>query len=184
MNYVFSQTDTLHQNQLTPNLMQQITPILSSFRSNSYRQIIESSNHRIIESSVLESIVALGLSWDNPFHPHAEYIKLYIDNQIQGEAILLEQLLDHLEKGSTSSGDRLIYASADIQKNIIQALTASGYKLVRKTYEPTLSVDVCLNYLSCLSSSSSVMMYREMMKDSSLKDSFFRYLKEIMKIRI
>lgn len=153
---------------LSPNLQNQLSPILSKLHSNCYRQIIAASKDK--------STIGLALSWENPFHPHADYLKVYLDGSAQETNALQKQLLTQLEQNATSSSDRFIYSLMNDQYNIISLLESSGYELIRKTYEPTLAIDDCLIHIT-EPSHSTVLTYKEALSNSSLKVELFHLLK-------
>lgn len=153
---------------LSPNLQNQLSPILSKLHSNCYRQIIAASKDK--------STIGLALSWENPFHPHADYLKVYLDESAQETNALQKQLLTQLEQNATSSSDRFIYSLMNDQYNIISLLESSGYELIRKTYEPTLAIDDCLTHIT-EPSHSTVLTYKEALSNSSLKVELFNLLK-------
>ncbi|API88214.1 hypothetical protein BKP56_02370 [Marinilactibacillus sp. 15R] len=153
---------------LSPNLQNQLSSILSKLHSNCYRQIIAASKDK--------STIGLALSWENPFHPHADYLKVYLDESAQETNALQKQLLTQLEQNATSSSDRFIYSLMNDQYNIISLLESSGYELIRKTYEPTLAIDDCLIHIT-EPSHSTVLTYKEALSNSSLKVELFHLLK-------
>lgn len=153
---------------LSPDLLNQLSPILSKLHSNCYRQIIAASKDK--------STIGLALCWENPFHPHADYLKVYLDESAQEANTLQKQLLTQLEQNATPSSDQFIYSLMNDQYNIISLLESSGYELIRKTYEPTLAIDDCLTHIT-EPSHSTVLTYKEALSNSSLKVELFHLLK-------
>lgn len=168
MSYIFSQTNILYKDHLSPNLLQQISPIISRIHLDFYDQVIE--------SRIVDAVVALGISWKNPIHPHADYVKVYLDESVQEANTLQKQLLTQLEQNTSPSSDRFIYSLMNDQSNIISLLESSGYELIRKTYEPTLTVEDCLTHLT-IPVHSTILNYRQAFKDSSLKAELLYLLK-------
>lgn len=153
---------------LTSNLSEKISSILPKIRSSSYNQVINSTSK--------ESVIALGVSWKNPVHPHAEYFKVYLDDSEQEKEQLQNQLLTQLEQNASPSSDRFIYSLMNDQSNIISLLESSGYELIRKTYEPKLTVVDCLTHIT-EPSHSTALTYKEALSNPSLKAELFYLLK-------
>ncbi len=168
MPYMISEAKKIRKDDMTKNLQQQVKSILPKINAGDYRQIIEADSD--------EHIVALGLSWKNPFHPSAEYLRIYLDEDLKDQADVQRQLLTHLEKNPSSTADRLIYSLMNDQVKTLSTLKSNGYELIRNTCEPALTVAECLSQIET-SAHSSVLTYGEMMKDPQLKNEFFTLLK-------
>lgn len=169
MRYIISTMTELNTTLLASNLSKKISSILLKIHSGFYNQVVSVSSK--------ESVIALGISWKNPVHPHAEYFKVYLDDSEQEKEHLQNQLLTELEKSSLlSNSDRIIYSLMSNQVNTISLLESSGYELIRMTYEPTLTVEDCLTHITELSHPTAL-TYKEALSNPSLKIELLDLLK-------
>lgn len=169
MPYTVSQLASFKTNFFSSNLLEQVTPLLSRLESDYY-------NNKL-KVTIDHSIIAIAISWSNPFHPHAEYFKIHLDNSVKESIELRDPILQSLENCPSSTADRFVYSLMSSETSMIRTLESNHYELIRKTYEPEWTLDDCLNQLS-VSKHTHTLSYKEVFQDSQLKNQLMTLLKQ------
>ncbi|WP_225742757.1 hypothetical protein [Marinilactibacillus sp. Marseille-P9653] len=151
------------------NLLEQIAPLLTRLESDYY--------NTKLKVTINQSIVAIAVSWSNPFHPHAKYFRIYLDDSVKESNELKNQILESLEISPFFTADRFIYALMSNQVEMIHTLKTNHYELIRETYEPEWTPNHCLNELSN-SAHTNTLTYKEVLQDTHLKNQLVTLLRQ------
>ncbi|MEC6748860.1 hypothetical protein VXN63_09900 [Marinilactibacillus sp. XAAS-LB27] len=169
MQYSISILAPFETDSFSSNLFEQVTPLLTRLESDYY--------NTQLKVTIDQSIVAVAVSWSNPFHPHAKYFRIYLDDSVKESNALKNQLLESLETSPTSTADRFICALMSNQTSMIRTLESNHYELIRKTYESEWTLDQCLNKLS-ISAHTNTLSYKDVFQDAQLKNQLITLLKQ------
>ncbi|MFC6464682.1 hypothetical protein ACFP65_06750 [Marinilactibacillus sp. GCM10026970] len=168
MQYSISMLVPFEMDSFSSNLLEQVTPLLTRLESDYY--------NTKLKVTINHFIVAVAVSWANPFHPHAEYFKIYLDDSVEESSELKNQLLEMLENSPSFTADRFIYSLMNDQTSMIRSLESSHYELIRKTYEPTWTINHCVSKFT-ISPYTNILSYKEAFQQEVLKKELITLLK-------
>ncbi|WP_208560702.1 hypothetical protein [Marinilactibacillus kalidii] len=164
MNYTISYAKDLNKENFTDYL------------SSVFNHLPKTDYNKILEATFGSTILAIAVSWSNPFHPYAEYLRIYIDPLVTDPEECFIQLLKKLERSVASGPDRFVYTLMSDQTDTIKILESLDYKLIRKTFEPTLTLEHCLDQFP-VSPYEDVLSYKEVFANKQLKRELLGLLK-------
>lgn len=163
----------LNWNALSSSLKVKLSQVKHLIEKNSYSSHLFAIKQR-------KKIIALALSWQNSFHPHADYLGVFVGDHLLNPTLTRIRLLEKLEaelSATASSTDRFIYPLNSYELETKQTLEALQYELIRKTYEPSLSLDHVLANYSDVNESSHFLTLKEILADTGLSSSLFALFK-------
>ena len=116
-----------------------------------------------------KTIIGIGMSWLNAFHPHAKYIRIASTN---GFHLLLAKLLHTI-----SPQEHLIYSCWSNDTTTLQHLQNLNFHLFRQTYMETYFVNELLTKMTALPSFDTLLSLEEVLQLPKLEESLFQLVK-------
>lgn len=117
-----------------------------------------------------KTIIGIGISWLNSFHPQAKYIRIASINNFD---LFMRKLLHTI-----TPQNHIIYSCWDEDSIKINYLTNWNFKLFRKTYMVTRKVNELLNTLVAPSSTATLLSLEEILNQPQLEKELFTLVKE------
>lgn len=124
-----------------------------------------------------QQISAVGLSWHNPLHPYAEYIRIYINQTNSRYSEIGSSLLDRINScADRSKVTHLQYPLVSTEHKMTELLKTNGFSLFRRTYEPTLEINKLKNRYKGSDSHPRTMLLKEVMNNRTLTEELFELM--------
>lgn len=116
-----------------------------------------------------ETVIGIGISWLNDFHPHAKYIRVVSNYDFDS---FIEKLVHRF-----SPQEHVIYSCWSDDNDTIQFLQNQDFQLFRKTYLETCNVNDLLAKMPTPPSTATFLSLEEVLQQPRLEKPLFQLIK-------
>ena len=169
MNWQIEKVDTLEAVQLGDDLLEKTSTISNILKSQKYEYLFAAKKEH--------QVIGIGVGWLNEFHPTAMYFRIYVSDQAQDGQKIADALFQQI-KLATVQQDKWIWAGWESDESMRTFLIRNGFRLMRKTYMPTLQISDVQQYLINAEQADNCISLKELLNNPAMKQSFFTLLKE------
>ena len=160
MKFIF-QVNTIEEDKIHPSLLEQVQKINWRMQTKNFIELYIDCPHDVIEG--------IALSWTNPNHPTAKYIKVI---SIERNQILMEQLLIKI-----APFHKVIYSCDENRHEEITLLFQNEFQLFRKTYMESYQIADLLKRIPNKVGSESFVTLQYASNSDALAEELFRQVK-------
>ncbi|MBM7578714.1 hypothetical protein [Jeotgalibacillus terrae] len=163
--------ETLNIDKLNHALREALSPVSGLLRQKSY--------HHLCTATFKQTIVGIGISWGNEFHPHGERIAIITDPHITQQKELTESLFHKLKRHLQTERYAHAMWSFNGDNDILNKVAVHNhFKLVRITYMPVLQIESVLEDLNKVDEAENLIPLEEVITQPELKRALFQLIKE------
>jgi len=152
--------DNLAQYKIDKHLIESLKDVQWRIQSNNYVELIAEVFN--------DTVIAIGMSWNNPNHPSAKYI--HVTGNVSNE--LMNELLIH-----QPPHDRIIFSCWENELEKIQLVQQFQFQLFRKTFMETYTINDLLQKLKLIDEPLLIVPLEQILKQPSLEEDLFKLLK-------
>lgn len=148
------------------------------FEDENLLNILSNNRFKFAYSAFFENkLVGIMLSWQNSFHPYCTYFRILV-NPIYHFSNIAEQLLSKIEDLKTRNVplQTSVYETA---ASLISTYKENGFKVIRRTYSPTLKVSDIVDYIPYNRENHQIKNVREILSNELLMEELTHFAKWI-----
>ena len=169
MKWQIEKVESLEALQIEQKLVEKMAEVSGIVRNKRYEQLFVATEQ--------QKVIGIGVSWLNGFHPTAVYFRIFIHDQAHDSNEMADALFSCIKKGTVQQ-DKWIWSGWEPDQRMGEFLDRNGFRLMRKTYMPTLKAADIEKHLAHLEQADNCFSLQDVLNHPTLKESFLSLLKE------
>jgi hypothetical protein len=160
---------------LTEKELEILSENLRDKRDYFYRLLKNDQTIQLVAKKEEGEVVGIGWAWKNDTHPHATYVKLFLE-EVTGSELeqTVKEFITYIEANiDKENSTHLQYSLSSEEKEWVSILKKLGFYLMRKTYEPTISVKRALQAFDQIEAHADVCTLESVLKNEALSKKLF-----------